>query len=313
MAAQIGRLNRSPGGCVETRNAQAESREVTENITRKQHILSATLQRQWVDDDGKIADCKVVDRPSLRVVKPERTGYVYDYLPPAIANDAEAVWRTVEEHAPEALADGCAGSPSADSLELLVDLVALHLARSHRSKEDWDVAISYFARSGIHALLAEPGAGGAIFRERTGLYAAGPEAAAIGIGFAEEHVEARKAGLQLAEFTSRFTSTRDWLRSQSVAVRTSRAPLLVGDDPVVLFGAAGLVRSPGQASCLTMPIGPFAYLECPSSGNTNTIDDERVEQLNVVQVQMARERAFSRPEDEAMLSSLVTKHRDFGD
>lgn len=278
-------------------------------ITRKQHVLSATLQREWADENGKVADCKVGNYPSLRLVKPDRTGFVRDYLPPAVANEAEAVWRTVEDLAPEALGECQAtDNPSQASLEVVSDLTALHLARSHRSREDWDAALEAgLDESGVESLLAEPQAGPAFFRAKTGLVAAGPEAAEIGVEFARKRTERRIAELQFREFARRFGETRAWLRSMSCVVRKTDAQLFIADDPVLLFGDAGLVRAPGQAAWVMMPIGPFALMEWPHPGHQLVVDAELVGLLNAAQVRSARVRVIARTSDKDELLNLVTR------
>ena len=269
------------------------------------------LLRRWATD-GLIGSYNLVHDSVETPKGPKAFGYIYDFVavePVAL----EALWSEVETKAPQIFRQIDAGSlPDHLARSSLIDLFAIHLARSAATKLIWAAVLAdQLAQGGRLADLIswsqQPLVLRAWFEHETGLKPAGADAEE----WAQERLAERFAitfgsdgsGFR-EEVLKQFGRAREYFGNLALQIgHAAHRELAICDAPVATFdretGKAGLHSGVALAAAtsICLPLGPHHVLDFSSKGPDTFIelDDFLVQHLNARQVVCAAERVHFRP------------------
>lgn len=275
---------------------------------RKQHVVSQVLLRRWCDDTGHLTSHRV-DNGYVREVGSAGVGRIQGFTKPELSLEAEARWGEIEAVGAEAIAEVSSTdtAPSAVVESALRDLLALHLVRSHDSRERWAEGLRSNPRlDDLARDLRDPGLLAQLVYERSGIIAAGPSLLAEESARLVEAFEEKLGPGGSAFVTATSTvldQVREALREYRVQILTTtpRRQFLISDVPAVILdtdtGRVGLRGGArlGAANQLVMPLGPeHAMALGPTPDRVEAPDDTIVDRFNNWQLRNSRHLVFYR-------------------
>lgn len=280
----------------------------------RQHVVSRVLLRRWCID-GVLGAYSLVHDSTETPKGPKAFGFVAGYV--AVEPQAvEELWATIENRVPAAFEQIDAGRlPDEQGRTALIDLCALHLARSATTKKMWENALSEQLEAGgrlaeLMSWIQQPVVLRAWFEHETGLEATGAEA--------EEWARDRLAEKFATNFGSdgagfrdavidQFEKAREWFGNLNLQVgHLADGELAIGDAPVTTYDRdtrrAGLLSgvSLNDANSISLPLGPHHVMDFSSDGPDRWIelDASHGKHTNARQVACASERVHYRPGSE---------------
>ena len=255
-----------------------------EQVTRKQHLISKVLLRQFatVDDELMSYDLRY-GKASPR--HPSRVGWIRDFVAEQSV-ELESLWNTSEDAAGNASAAAVAGNvfDNPDDVLTLKNLIALHFMRNTRVKALWNVGF----QTSLLNVSAPPHFPGnrdvleAVVRHQTAKRGA--------TWFAEQQRES-------FEKSARLVAT-----AGLEVVVSSDAPVLVGDRSVI-----SAYKTPdgyrfeyvpfSNASTHILPIGPRHLVALSKEDKYIYPEADWIDRLNQHQIFQAHSHVFFSPTD----------------
>lgn len=258
---------------------------------------------------------------------PEKSAFVPNFINPQHAASMEKHWSSIEDRAPKALSSVDQGTLFSDpnSLRTIVDLIALHLMRSHQYHALWQqFRLGHLQSAKGQRLLDwidNPRFLDGIFRDLTGLQPVGIEAREIARNYCLGLLRAFDAGeAAFAEhLRDSYDRTRVILSFSELSIGTIDADdLIISDVPAVTFNvdgfrvgfAAGVPLHPDSQIC--MPLGPRHLAITRGSSTYSQLHSSAVAGANMVQLLSAKKHAFARPGSDriAWIQELARKRKE---
>ena len=312
---------------VETSDYDVEvliSRRSAANPVRRQHMVSRMLLKRWSAADqqsSKILEVDTVDG-SGRLVSPKRAAWSSVYAAADLVTDIEQMWSNLESRAGQVLSGFLDGAPlSVEDESAVRDLMAVHYARSMtvlelaQSLRDNDKTLEFWRTAPDWTLDG-------IFRDLTGIVAAGPQARRI----AQTHIDTTIQKKFSTTFTRNLPNmlrlAQQRFRDATLALARCEGnnPLVISDKPIIVFNMNGdkleQCEPPllGTADGAAMPLSPncLALLFWSESAITETITN-RIAKIdhhafNKMQNRQARRYLYSHPHSD--LATWIKTNRE---
>lgn len=209
-------------------------------VVAGQHVVSRTLLRRWVDDQGVLVRHRL-DNGHRRVLGTRGVGQVDCYVQPDLSGPMELRWKDIEDRAGPVLGRA-ASEPSELSRadrQVLIDLLALHIVRSRDSRELWqrELVANVDLRDAVE-MLNDPQVLAELYRRRTGLVAIGIDTLSAERTRELNDLEARLGMGGEAFATSTLQVLEDCIADLShhevqIGVAAGDHAFLIGDTPAV--------------------------------------------------------------------------------
>lgn len=282
----------------------------------RQHVVSRVLLRRWCVE-GLLGSYNLV-HDSIETPKgPRAFGFIAGYIA-VNSQEVEDLWAMVETRVPTAFEqiDGCR-LPDQAGRSALIDLCALHLARSATTKLMWEKALSQQLAAGgrlaeLMSWSQQSDVLRAWFEHETGLEAAGEDAEE----WARTNLTERFATTFGSDGTAfrdavidQFETARAWFENLGLQVgHVAAGELVIGDAPVTTYDrdtrVAGLLSGVplNRADSISLPLGPHHIMDFSSDGRDRWIelDVSHARHTNARQVACASERVHYRPGSEVI-------------
>ncbi|MEV6110468.1 DUF4238 domain-containing protein [Streptomyces sp. NPDC051940] len=278
----------------------------------RQHVVSKVLLKQFTAPGPRSSgnqlvafDLKYPERHH-KLKTPRQCGWVRDFIS-FDPDSAEDLWRQIEQRVPEVFSALNAGAYFDDPrlVEVLRDLIAVHMVRSHwylevhqqSYKRAYDRLRVGLLRDHSERVRAEA------LRE-TGLHLTTPGALAAyvdrvmeGSVPAREYVSGKMFRISIEDM---FNKIREAIGDWGLEiVRPQQGEFLIGDTPAMTlrresdtwtYGVAL-----GDASTVVLPLGPKCLVALGADNASASIPLQSVYEINVVQVLAAQRHVFFRP------------------
>jgi hypothetical protein len=297
----------------------ALAHEADDNV-RRQHVVSKVVLKRFAAVTShrragliEIVDLDRLDVPS-KYLGPDGCGYIQNFVRYA-SRSLEQLWQTVETNLRDAIAacDDRTVFDHPQHVRTLKDAIALHLVRSVHTRpfidRIWQQNLGVFKTTMLDTkreMLTRE------FVKKYGLYPGGPECLEVVINDAmAPHLALKDADAYFRASLERlFGLARKHLDEQGLEVsRPMEGEFVLGDAPAVAVasdGRIGLHQGVGvdSATTIALPLGPYLLISTGTDDAFLDLDKERVDRVNLWQVQAAARRVYCRPG-----SALVTNIR----
>lgn len=277
----------------------------------KQHIVSQVLLRQWAID-GYI-QVSNLDRGNHYIRSPKAEGFDKDYIRHNSVS-AERVWGDIEAKVPAALAAVREKTVFAglNQEKVLMGLLALHLVRSFRVKQMWDMHVNREIDVALNGFLSEQ----------------------VTQNSADFHVEIYRQNQLQEGITERIDGVIDLdsLREKSydclasggprfskevvrvlgllnerlsgyhLEVAISQSDLIIGDNPVVLMdheaGIQDVINgvTVDSSDALFMPVTPKHIIALSKTSRYRHLSKRDTEYVNSLQLNQAIRKVYMIPD-----------------
>ncbi|MFB7747906.1 DUF4238 domain-containing protein [Streptomyces sp. NPDC056132] len=278
-------------------------------LTSRQHLVSQVLLAEFTAPVRKVPGYRVIqfdlvhpDR--VRSKFPREAGFVPDFVPYA-SSSLETFWNRFETPLPKVFS-GLKEQVPLDDPQLaspLLDLLALHFARSHHTRNLHRKVFADFYPQATNWLLTERrGLLQLAAWERTGLVLAGEE----GLAFQADRLLARMVGhfesgaLLRDRIEVTFTKAREIFgRCAPQVLQAAEGEFLIGDNPASSIRIDGTTHTfgvaLGDAHTVVMPLGPKHAVCLSDEPKYATVSKAMVDWLNTLQVVAAERYVYARP------------------
>ncbi|MCQ9135920.1 DUF4238 domain-containing protein [Streptomyces hilarionis] len=279
----------------------------------RQHVVSQVLLKRFTMPETKGGGSRLIpfdlnypDRHH-KLKGSRECGWIKDFVAYE-SGSIEELWGQVERRVPEAFRAVDAGTPfnKPDHVEILRDLVVLHLVRSHRYREAHQTAVVTVRdrlRRGLTQVYTEE-----LRREalrETGLRLADPQALNA---FAEKLIESSEPAQDQASgkafrvsIEEMYRKVRDKVSGWQVEVLSPQVgQFLIGDTPAITLrkenGELQYGMAVGDATTIVLPLGPGHLLALGPQNRSFRIPKDLVDELNAVQILAANRYVYLHPQ-----------------
>lgn len=272
--------------------------------TAKQHVVSVVLLKRFAASDGMllVEDIRYPHATPKRR-SPRSVGYVPNYVQ-ARADEAEALWKTVEDRLHDAFVELDHGLevPSGSQTEkAVVDCVALHWARSKVVREHADGLRESAILESRAALRAEPATLRGAFYSRYGLHAAGSEALEHMNDYLHGSLVVNQPDFFAGQVMHHFRWAQELLSGRHLQLGDCPrgAPdLILSDAPVITVAEGRTGLNPqggialGDATGVAMPLGPRVAVSIHRRPERVQLTDAFITWFNTAQQATAQDHVF---------------------
>ncbi|MFF9281114.1 DUF4238 domain-containing protein [Streptomyces griseosporeus] len=278
----------------------------------RQHLVSQVLLKRFTMPGTRGSGWQLLpfdlDHPDRnhKLKGPGGCGWIENFVN-YDSSTAEAIWGRIEKRAPEAFAAVDSGTPfdNPDHAEILRDMVALHLVRSHRYRDMHRDAFKTVRQDVLQGLMLNYSE--QLCKEalrKTGLQLTGPQGLEA---FADRLIESSEPAQDHASgklfrgnIEEMFRKVRAKIAVWQLEVITPQeGQFLIGDTPAITLrrGGSGTQygMAIGDAHTMVLPLGPHRLLALGPQNCEILASKELVDELNAVQVLAAKRYVYMHP------------------